>query len=853
MSLNLFSNEKLHLLALLKNNEDYDLEHLLEQFFSIMDFAQNEEEFMQLFEARSEGEFYDIVVLEYNDEKTFDLIDWICKINQAQSLVLFIEENKHQSIIKALKRGVNTVIPTPIGSKMEMLSPLLKLITFKNNEKDLKFSNYLIRQKDKIIDENVFMTISDLKGNIVNISQAYSDFTGYSKEELIGKNHNIFRQGHYDKKMMQSLWKTLNQDLPWQGEFQNNKKNGERFVVRSTITPLRDQNGEKIGYLNIINDITNVKRLEELSITDALTNLYNRRYFDFITQKEFTSVKWRRENFGLVILDVDHFKKYNDFYGHAEGDKVLQKIAKVLKKCENNAVDYAFRIGGEEFALIALNRSDEDLKASVAKIIHEIEALKIPHSQNDTSKYVTISAGTVNIPASQLSISYEALYNIADENLYKAKRGGRNRFVFEMEIDKFSEFKNIDPVTKLPNRMALLNNLALLNDEAMLIILHVNQLKSLQDLYGYESVEKILKNKAATLKEAIKDEAASLYNLNMEEFAILVTEKDLFNKYLELLKYYLLSEEKVDAVLDNESCTITNFTAGVAYGILNLFHNADVALQEALLLNKKLSIFDKNDFEKEKAQISNVEKLKVYKKALLEDRIIPFFQPIVDVKDNTIHKYEALARIRLEDGTIISPAMFLDSAKVDKTYEYFSRQLIQKVFNIYAKNQEEFSINLTYQNIVSESMIAYIENRLQKYGGENITFEIVETDDIKEYKRIEEFIKMIKKYGAKISIDDFGSGYSNFTNLIQFHLDYIKLDGTLIEQLLHDQNVENMIQAIISFAHKADIKVIAEFVSTKALDEKVRELGVDYIQGYLYGEPKAPEEYGLVTKASSLG
>ena len=100
-------------------------------------------------------------------------------------------------------------------------------------------------------------------------------------------------------------------------------------------------------------------------------------------------------------------------------------------------------------------------------------------------------------------------------------------------------------------------------------------------------------------------------------------------------------------------------------------------------------------------------------------------------------------------------------------------------------------------------------------------------------------------YDAKISIDDFGSGYSNFTNLVQFELDYLKLDGTLIEQLLHDSNVENMVRAIIDFAHKADIKVIAEFVSTVALDQKVRELGVDYIQGYLYGEPKPPQEYGL--------
>ncbi len=400
-------------------------------------------------------------------------------------------------------------------------------------------------------------------------------------------------------------------------------------------------------------------------------------------------------------------------------------------------------------------------------------------------------------------------------------------------------------VTKLPNRSALIDQLMLLQNEAMLAIIHVNQIKAIKELYGMEMTQNILQEKTQELQSIIQDKDVTLYNLNLQEYALLVSDQKLFNKYFELIKYYLLSNDKINAAIDSDSSIITSYTVGIAYGIQNIFHEADIALQDALLSNSKLVVYDKNDPTILKQQ-TRIDQLKTYKKALLEDKIIPYFQPIVDVHEKTIHKFEALARIEDENGDIITPYFFLDSAKQDKTYEYFSRQLVQKVFQIYAKNDVDISLNVTYQNLLSDTMLAYIENRLQKYGGERITFEIVETEEIKDYKKVEGFILMVKKYNAKVSIDDFGSGYSNFTNIIKLNIDYIKLDGTLIEDLLHDKNVENMVKAIISFAKEANIKVIAEFVSSKAIDEKVKALGVDYVQGYLYGEPKPPKEYGLI-------
>jgi EAL domain-containing protein (putative c-di-GMP-specific phosphodiesterase class I) len=333
----------------------------------------------------------------------------------------------------------------------------------------------------------------------------------------------------------------------------------------------------------------------------------------------------------------------------------------------------------------------------------------------------------------------------------------------------------------------------------------------------------------------------------LQNFAILISNKSLFDKYFSLLKYSILLDNIDEDVYKNHGSShiVVDFTAGVAYGVENLLNNADIVLQEAILTKKSYIVYQSNQSIIDLQKVT-LDRMRVYKNALYTGNIIPYFQPIVDVKDGTVMKYEALARLQTDDGEIITPYYFLDLAQEDKSFEYFTRQMMQKVFHVYSVKKTPLSINLTYENISSESMVCYIKNRLDTYGGEGITFEILESEDIEDYAIIEEFILMVKAYGCKLSIDDFGSGYSNFTNVIKLNVDYIKLDGSLVEKLNSDTNILHMIEGLLTFAKAAKIKTIAEFVSTKELADKVRELGVDYSQGYYYGEPRSAESYDLV-------
>ncbi len=177
--------------------------------------------------------------------------------------------------------------------------------------------------------------------------------------------------------------------------------------------------------LRIIN-----KKLEELSVTDQLTSLYNRRYFDDIFQREIEKSKRHKTILSVLLLDIDYFKKLNDTYGHAYGDKVLISVANCLKTVCKRPTDFACRVGGEEFTIIITNE-DKNCAISLVEILQKaISSLQIENKNSQVSNFLTISGGLVSkIPAQNDTI--DSIMRVADERLYKAKETGRNRIINE--------------------------------------------------------------------------------------------------------------------------------------------------------------------------------------------------------------------------------------------------------------------------------------------------------------------------------------------------------------------------------------------------------------------------------------
>jgi len=169
---------------------------------------------------------------------------------------------------------------------------------------------------------------------------------------------------------------------------------------------------------------------KRLSITDDMTQLYNRRFFNETFEKEINRATREHKALAFLMLDIDYFKSYNDYYGHYSGDKILISVAIILKEFANRAGDNAFRLGGEEFGLILSAKSKEHTIIHAQKLIQAIEDLMIPHEKNTVSSFLTASAGLVFRDADS-NLNFKELYTKADNALYQAKRNGRNQVVFK--------------------------------------------------------------------------------------------------------------------------------------------------------------------------------------------------------------------------------------------------------------------------------------------------------------------------------------------------------------------------------------------------------------------------------------
>jgi diguanylate cyclase (GGDEF)-like protein/PAS domain S-box-containing protein len=293
---------------------------------------------------------------------------------------------------------------------------------------EVEASHKKIRQSLAIIDEHVITSSTDPQGVIEEASQAFCAISGYTKEELIGKPHSIVRHPDTPKALYEELWQTIKQGKTWHGEIQNRHKNGTAYWVSVTISPEFDEEGKIARFTAIRYDITDRKKVEQLSITDELTQLYNRRYFNQIVEKEIFRAQRANSYLGLLSLDIDYFKYYNDTYGHQQGDEVLKAIAHVLLHSAKRASDFAFRLGGEEFAILFSGEDQEHAVMFANSILHAIEQLNIDHQGSKVASVVTASIGLVVQRGNHLS-SAETIYKEADQALYEAKTHGRNQVI----------------------------------------------------------------------------------------------------------------------------------------------------------------------------------------------------------------------------------------------------------------------------------------------------------------------------------------------------------------------------------------------------------------------------------------
>lgn len=410
-----------------------------------------------------------------------------------------------------------------------------------------------------------------------------------------------------------------------------------------------------------------------------------------------------------------------------------------------------------------------------------------------------------------------------------------------------------DKDSDLPNRLSLFEDLST-NEfkESVIVIVHVDNYIKIQNIYGYEIVSLLVMRIAKFLNEYNVAGIDKIYhsennmffiNYNIHEGEELSTFLKEFHQKIE--NYHFEVEQELEILLD--------ITMGISdpnklNNSIDELKEAEIALELALDKRLDYAIYDNyylENIEKNKTNMLMSQKIKW---AIEDNGIFLEYQPIYNNRTKQIEKYEVLMRLKGE--CICYPDTFIQLAKDIKKYRRLTDIMIDKAFKKFANERYEFSINLCANDINDDAFSDYFLAKIEEYQVHNrLVIEIVESENILESANFYTFIKKVKEYGCKIAIDDFGSGFSNFLHIIELsdYLDYIKIDGSLIKNVLKDDKLKILVQSIQSYSKELNIKTIAEYVENEKVVAYLTNIGVDYSQGYYIGKPgEVIEEADLI-------
>ncbi|MDJ0687148.1 MAG: EAL domain-containing protein [Xenococcaceae cyanobacterium MO_188.B32] len=430
------------------------------------------------------------------------------------------------------------------------------------------------------------------------------------------------------------------------------------------------------------------KQLSQLALVDSLTNVFNRGYFDRQLNLEWLRLQRIASPLSLIICDVDCFKIYNDTYGHQQGDKCLQQVAKAISTVVKRSSDVVARYGGEEFVVILPHTPPSGAIKVAEDIRVAVKKLNIPHRNSSVDSVVTISVGVAStIP--NLEDNSGLLMKAADLALYKAKERGRDCI----------------SVYQYP----------------------ISHSKSRQDLEIYW---------IKRIRQALKENLFSLYA-----------------------------------------------------------------------------------------------------------------QPITSLqRDDQKKHFEILLRLTDKGDRVISPHLFLDIAERNCLMPDIDAWVINNLLNKLAASGDysywqnyRFSINLSGASLNSESFLEFLSQKLSDYHflSNLLCFEITENIAVSNLDKVAKFINSLKNLGCSFALDDFGKGMSSLTYLNNLPVDYLKIDGSFIKELNSNKASKVMVEAINHIAEGIGLKTVAEFVENQTILETVKDLKVDYAQGFHLGRPEA--------------
>jgi len=289
-----------------------------------------------------------------------------------------------------------------------------------------------LQEAMNIVHEYALYTLVDSKGIILDSSKSFADICGVGVSELLGKSIFQTISSASTDTVIQNIKNAFELEKSLKCEVLNQYVEYKSTWTDMIITPNIKEDEVTTFSINR-HDISDKKHIEELCDTDVLTTLYNRRFFNAIFPKELKRVMREKLPFAFMMIDVDNFKKFNDTYGHQKGDDALCVVASVLNNVTQRGSDFAFRVGGEEFAIITSDVSKDKIEEFANSINHKLYEKAVPHEKNIVSPYLSTSIGVVFYEKGVISDDLDTIIKKADDLLYRAKENGRNQVIVQVQ------------------------------------------------------------------------------------------------------------------------------------------------------------------------------------------------------------------------------------------------------------------------------------------------------------------------------------------------------------------------------------------------------------------------------------
>jgi len=398
-----------------------------------------------------------------------------------------------------------------------------------------------------------------------------------------------------------------------------------------------------------------------------------------------------------------------------------------------------------------------------------------------------------------------------------------------------------DDLTSLPNRLKLTEDIS--NTQSpKLIIINIDGFKEINTIFGEAIGDETLQKMAVAIKDALHMHYLQLYKLSGDEFAILAGNEMSVEAFQEDVSILSRNLSHTKLICAEHEITV-RLTIGAVMSDLHLSQRslismADMAMKEAKRRSRPFMFYQEISSLEEDME-KNYKMVQLIEKAIKEDSVRCCYQGIIDAKTGKIVKYETLMRIDGDDGKMMTPDNFINIAKRARYYPKLTQKIFQEAVFTFLKREEDFTVNLSIDDIMDDKTYAFILDILNNCGcAERIVFEFLESEEIEFNDRIMDFTRYVKNLGAKIAIDDFGSGYSNYAYLMKLGVDILKIDATLIKDLDSDENCRLITQSIIDIAHALGMETVAEHVHTKEIAELITSMGTDYIQGFYLHKPR---------------